>query len=317
MLFFLWRISMRQKTLGVFVTLLLLLGRPGRAAVTVSQGEYHGWSGVYRLTNGTVDLIFVPQIGRILRYGYVGERNVLWENAALAGKTTDLSRAGADWQNYGGDKLWPAPQSAWGWPPDPVSDSGAQTVQVLPNKTLLVTGPVSVKYGVRFQREITLNPSGTGVTLRNTMTNVGSDTKEWGIWEVAQADDPEETLFAASDEKRFPGGYKSFGDQKPAAGQVRVEGGLVKIRRRADHNAKIGGRSAGSWIESRWGALRFRVAADLPKAGDYPDGGCGQEIYTSDDPNRYVEMELLAPVQKLDAGASTRINTHWSLSRGR
>ncbi len=299
----------------VLGALLLVQGSVGHAAVTVSQGEYHGWAGVYRLSNGTVDLVFVPQIGRILRYGYVGERNVLWENAALAGKTTDLSRSGSDWQNYGGDKLWPSPQSAWGWPPDPISDSGAQTVKVLANRRLLVTGLESRKYGVRFQREIAMNPSGTGVTIRNTMTNVSGKVAEWGIWEVAQADDPAETELAASSADRFPGGYKIFKEMKPADGQVTIQGGTVRIRRRADHSGKIGGRSLGGWIESRWSTGRFRISADLPRSGDYPDGGCGQEVYTSDDPNRYVEMELLAPIHKLASKASSSVVTHWSLAR--
>ena len=306
---------MRRRTgwaLGIF---LLTAGSPGRAAVTVTQGEYHGWSGAYMLSNGVVDLVFVPQIGRILRYGYVGERNVLWENTALAGRTTDLSRPVGDWQNYGGDKLWPSPQSVWGWPPEPLSDSGPQTVRVLPNDRLLVTGPASLKYGVRFQREIALSPSGTGVTIRNTMTSVWANPVRWGIWEVAQADSPDETTFPAQPRKEFPEGYKAFREQMPAEGQVTRKDELVTIRRRADHSGKIGVRSGAGWIESRWGALRFRIAGTFPKAGNYPDGGCAQEIYTSDDPNRYVEMELLAPIRKLKAGASTTFVTVWTLSR--
>lgn len=299
----------------VLVSLLLMAGSIAHAAATVKQGEYHGWSGVYRLSNGTVDLVFVPQIGRIMRYGYVGERNMLWENTALAGKTTDLSRPVNEWQNYGGDKLWPAPQSGWGWPPDAVSDSGPQTVKVMANRHLLITGQASRKYGVQFQREIALDPSGSGVTIRNTMKNTGDRAVEWGVWEVAQADDPEETTFAASAEGQFPGGYKAFGEQMPAEGQVVVQDGFVKIRRRADHSGKIGGRSPGGWIESRWGALRFRVTGVFPEGGAYPDGGCSQEIYTSNDPNRYVEMELLAPVLKLDPGVASTFVTRWSLAR--
>ena len=96
-----------------------------------------------------------------------------------------------------------------------------------------------------------------------------------------------------------------------------MQAGVVTIRRRADHSGKIGARAADGWIESRWGALRFRISADFPKRGDYPDGGCTQEIYTSDDPNRYVEMELLAPVRKIGAGAASALVAHWSLARGR
>ncbi len=308
---------MGRRTGWAFVTLLMLAAHSAQAAVTVTQGEYHGWSGVYRLMNGTVELVFVPQIGRIMRYGYIGDRNVLWENAVLAGKTTDLSHPVSDWQNYGGDKLWPAPQSVWGWPPDPVSDSGPQTVKILPNRHLLVTGLGSQKYGVQFQREIALDPSGSGVTIRNSMTNTGGKAVEWGVWEVAQVDDPVETTVPASAEGSFPGGYKALSEPLAVAGQVSVREGLVTIRRRADHTGKIGVRSPGGWIESRWSSLRFRISGDFPKSGAYPDGGCAQEIYTNDDPNRYVEMELLAPVRKLAAGTTASFVTHWSLSHTR
>ena len=199
-------------------------GGAAQAAVTVSQGEYHGWTGAYRLSNGTVDLVFVPQIGRIMRYGYVGERNVLWENPALAGKTTDLSRPVNDWQNYGGDKLWPAPQSVWGWPPDPVSDSGPQTVKVLPNRHLLMTGPESRKYGVRFQREIALDP------VRNRRHDPEYDGERRGqtgrVGHLGSRADRRSRgdRVCGEREASFPGGYKVFDEQKPAAGQVTSAG---------------------------------------------------------------------------------------------
>jgi len=295
--------------------LLILVGSSTRGAVTVAREEYHGWEGAYRLSNGTVDLVFVPQIGRIMRYGYVGERNVLWENTALAGKTTMLKPPVTDWQNYGGDKLWPSPQATWGWPPDPVSDSGPQTVRVTPGKHLLVTGPASLKYGVQFQREIALDPSGTGVRIRNVITNVGDKPVTWGIWEVAQTDNPDDTRFPMSPKGGLPGGYRVFEDQKPAQGQVTTQEDTVTIRRRADHSGKIGTRSPAGWIESRWGKLRFRISGEFPRSGDYPDGGCSQEIYTSDDPNRYVEMELLAPIRTFGVGKTESFITHWSLTR--
>src|SRR5690349_6289708 len=88
---------------------LLGLAVAARGEVTVRQVEYHGWKGAYRLSNQTVELLFVPQIGRILRYGYIDGPNILCENAALQGKAPDPAHPGKDWVNYGGDKLWPAP----------------------------------------------------------------------------------------------------------------------------------------------------------------------------------------------------------------
>src|SRR5438105_716976 len=55
------------------------------AGVAVERVDYHGWPGCFRLTNGTVDVVVVPQIGRVMRYGPVGGPNLLWENPALPG----------------------------------------------------------------------------------------------------------------------------------------------------------------------------------------------------------------------------------------
>ncbi len=303
---------------GLFIAVLALSGmRAAGGAVSVTQEAYHGWKGAYRLSNGTAELVFVPQVGRILRYGFVGERNILWENPALAGKTTDLVTPPTDWQNYGGDKLWPSPQSAWGWPPDPISDSGPQTVHILPNKHLLVTGPAQGKYGVQFQREIALAEKGTAVTIRNTMTNRTAKMLTFGIWEIAQADNPDVTTLPESKAERFPKGYTVVGGMTPRDGQVTRDRGLLHIQRLPDHAAKIGGNASGNWVESAFGKVRFRMSGGYESGGDYPDDGCAQEVYTSDDPNRYVEMELLAPLRKLKPAASTMFVTLWSLTRSR
>ncbi len=103
---------------------------------------YNGWKNATQIANGTVEVVVVPQIGRIMRYGFTGNANVLWNNTTLNGKVTDLNAPGKDWINYGGDKLWPAPQERWGWPPDRTLDSAPHTLKVLPNHHLLMTGPV-------------------------------------------------------------------------------------------------------------------------------------------------------------------------------
>jgi len=38
-----------------------------RGAVTVKRINYQGWEGAYQLSNKTVELVFVSQIGRIMR----------------------------------------------------------------------------------------------------------------------------------------------------------------------------------------------------------------------------------------------------------
>src|SRR5207237_346878 len=86
----------RHSRLGILGGALLFVAQASWGAVTAQRLPYHGWSGAYRLSNGTVDLVFVPQIGRIMRYGYVGGPNMLFENEKLSGKTTNLANPGKD-----------------------------------------------------------------------------------------------------------------------------------------------------------------------------------------------------------------------------
>ena len=89
---------------------------------------YKGWN-AYVLKNDFVQLHVVPEIGgRVIQYTF-GKKDFFWINPKLAGKTslkTGLDPEGG-WLNYGGDKLWPAPQGwdndrQWPGPPDAVLD---------------------------------------------------------------------------------------------------------------------------------------------------------------------------------------------------
>src|SRR5437764_6979017 len=85
--------------------------RASKPRVSVAKIAYHGWQHAYVLTNGTVEAIVVPEIGRVMQFHFVGEDPVFWENPTLNGKTPDP--ASKEWQNFGGDKSWPAPQAEW------------------------------------------------------------------------------------------------------------------------------------------------------------------------------------------------------------
>jgi hypothetical protein len=75
--------------------------------VNVDKLNYLGQPNCYRLSNGTVEAIVSTDVGpRILRYGFVGEENVLGEYPDLK----VVSELGA-WTAYGGHRLWTAPEA--------------------------------------------------------------------------------------------------------------------------------------------------------------------------------------------------------------
>lgn len=285
------------------------------AAVTVSRVDYNGWQGAYKMTNGTVELVFVPQIGRVMRYGYVGGANVLWNNTELSGKTTDLTSKTKEWLNYGGDKLWVSPQSVWNWPPDLALDSGTQQVQILPDNHLLTTGMKSKAYGVQYQREIILAETGAGVTFKNTLTNSSAAPVEWGIWEVTQVNDPTELNLPLYKGGKFPTGYYNFKDADPGPGCMKLGNYFATVTRSTTKSSKIGSDSPLGFILADVQGVKFRVMAKKIGSTTYPDEGCSLELYTNPDPLKYAEMELMAPVEKVAPGKQTHYETKWSLEK--
>jgi hypothetical protein len=107
-------------------------------ACTLAGSSYHGWKS-HRLNNGLIALQIVPQIGgRIVQFT-LGKKEFLWVNPQLAGRLAPPSGLAPDrsWLNYGGDKLWPAPQgwdnaSQWPGPPGAVLDGQPYAYKPLP-----------------------------------------------------------------------------------------------------------------------------------------------------------------------------------------
>src|SRR5712671_5823512 len=74
--------------------------------------NYHGWSNSILVSNGRVEAVIVPAIGRVMQFRLAGDEDgPFWENRTLNGRKPDPESN--DWGNFGGDKAWPAPQADW------------------------------------------------------------------------------------------------------------------------------------------------------------------------------------------------------------
>lgn len=282
-----------------------------RADVKVEKVDYHGWTGCYRISNPDVELIVVPQVGRVMRYGYPGKDNMLWENPDLAGKP---SKPGI-WTNYGGDKLWPAPQSVWNWPPDYDLDGSPWKVEVIPSG-LRMTSPDSKKLKLRLMREITLAPFGTAVHFRNRMDNLGPE-RQLAPWQVTQIDDPYSIFLPTESTSVNPRGYRLLQNStlNPSLHQVTAQG--VQIKRDPRNGFKIGGLSTSGELTASKGMTVFHMKTKIYRSLMYPDGNCALEVFTSGDPDKYAELELLGPLVKMDPSQGAYLEVDWRLSEGK
>ena len=287
------------------------------ANVVVTKIDYNGWRDSYMMRNESTTLIYSPQVGRIMYYGFTDGENILWENPDVAGKTYEGTNLGKDWVNFGGDKLWPAPQSRWNWPPSPILDRGGSTVEVLPNRHLLITGMVDPALGIGFVREIALDAKSSKVTLRNTLVNRGKVPVEWSVWEIVQVNDPDEVILPRGENPKFANGYLTLGDTPLPAGMATPESREIIFKRSPVSSGKIGSDSPLGLIRGVFKSRRqptfFTLSAKRESGKPYPDGDCSLQIYGNADPAKYVEMEILSPIVKIEAGKSYSFATHWEL----
>ena len=156
------------------------------------------WDSIY-LKNELVKLQIVPDCGgRIMQYT-LGEHAFFWNNPDLVNVAPPESGLDAEggWLNYGGEKLWPAPQGwdtdqQWPGPPDAVLDGGVHTFESPEEKGALkaikLTSKEDKRSGIQFSRIIKIFEGTSRVSVDATMKNINSEPIRWGIWSHAQLD---------------------------------------------------------------------------------------------------------------------------------
>ena len=284
-----------------------------RTGVSIERITYHGWPDCYLLSNGCVEAIVVPAIGRVMQLRLKGEaEGPFWENRALDGQLHDA--ASDEWINFGGDKCWPAPQSAWPrqqgreWPPPVAFDSRpAQAAATEFGVTL--TSPVDPGFGIQVARHVELDAGQPVLRIRTEYRKLLGGAVRVGIWTITQLREPERVAILLKENSRFANGYLGLLAVQPA--ELKIDGRLLWLGRHTSEQVKIG--SDGScmvWVGSRC-ALRIDAEAG---PGEYPDDGCVTEVYTNPDPLPYVELEALGPLQAINVGDRTERTTAYTLT---
>jgi hypothetical protein len=297
--------------------------------VNVRELEYCGWTRAVEIRNAGTRVVVVPEIGRILSYGFVDGPNVLFEDPALAGRMLPgegrfHEEAGApEWLNFGGDKVWPTEQSRWpetnglDWPPDPWFDGGAHSCTLLPDGVSL-TSAVSRFNGARITRTLRLASAGTRLSIDQRIEKVQAGMNPqaepipFTMWSVTQIRTPEQVLLPLRAGSRHPGRWRDYAmDGHSCAHNVALEGDVAVFRPASSGSQKIGV-DAGPWlagiVDGHLMAQRFR----FDTAGVYPDGGLSATVFTCPS---YAELELMSPFAPLAIGQTLDFPIAWELHR--
>jgi len=277
--------------------------------------NYHGWTNSILVSNGRVEAVIVPQVGRVMQFRFAGDGDgPFWENPALAGKAP-LPES-KEWGNFGGDKTWPAPQSDWdkitprAWPPPVGFDAMPNEAQVDGFIVTLVS-PVDPHYGIRARRRIELDLDRPVMTITTTYEKVSGTPQRISVWVITQLKDPVAVYANLPLSEHFREGYTRQSDELPA--NLKVDEGVLSLTRDPKTGHKIG-TDASTLV---WVGKEAVVRIDAPHRvfGEYPDEGSSAEIYTSADPLQYVELEMLGSLSKMISGKRTTRSSTYTLLR--
>jgi hypothetical protein len=281
--------------------------------VSVERISWHGWADCCLIANGRVEAVVLPAIGRVMQLPLKGEaEGAFWANRALDGQLHDA--ASSEWMNFGGDKCWPAPQSAWpqhqgrDWPP-PVAFDALPVAAVVVERGVVLTSPVDPGYGIQVVRHVELDAGKPIMRIATQFRKLSGGAVRVGVWSITQMSDPERVCIQLPATSKFASGYVRLLEAEPA--DLKTDGRLLSLRRHARQQVKVG--SDGSSMA--WLGKNCVVRIDTGiRPGDYPDGGCVTEVYTNPDPLQYVELETLGPLTTMNPGDRIEQITIYSVS---
>src|SRR5438128_6848020 len=278
--------------------------------------NYHGWADSILLSNGRVEAVIVPAIGRVMQFRFAGEEDgPFWENRTLDGIKPEPESK--EWGNFGGDKTWPAPQSDWpkltprAWPP-PVAFDSMPVRATVDGFVVKLVSAVDPHYGIRVYREIKLALDRPVMTITTTYEKLSGQPFRVGVWVITQLKDPVIACASLPEFERFRGGYYRQSDEPPA--NLKIEDELLSLTRDPKASHKIGTDAGALFWVGKDAVLRIDSPRQL--TGQYPDDGCSAEIYTNPNPLGYIELEMLGPLTKMVVGDKiTRASSYTLLRR--
>ena len=274
---------------------------------------FGGWPNCVRLANGEAEVIVTTDVGpRVLSYRRDGGDNVLWVDAADAGKSGEK-----DFRVRGGHRFWTSPEDARSYAPD------NSPVAVRKHEALCVTveNPATAPWQIRKTLTICLAEKGASVMLDHRLTNETAAPVTIASWAltvmtpggfeiIPQPPFREHGKGGFLAERLVvPWSYTDFSDPRwkfsrkfwllvPEPGTGATKFGFAHLPR---------------WVAwTRKDALFLKTFEYEPGAV-YPDFGCNYETFTQGD---FLELESLGELRVLAPGESTGHTETWHLFAG-
>ncbi len=295
-----------------------------------SENNYYGWGWLsYVMKNGLITVTTVPEIGaRIMEYN-LGNHASLYVNPAEIGKTHKPDQK--QWFNYGGYKVWPAPQEVWNWPPPAILDAGpwsAAVVSDTPDSAALYVKSQKETWSktpdISMERRTVIYKNSSRVKVEQSIINEGAALVSWSVWDVSQC------IVSHGNERDFENFWVYFPIRKQgsvfgssgvktsapsAAWKGEVAPGVFGVQYKPE-GKKIFADSPEGWVayvDEREGTGYFKLFG-VAEGLLYPDGGACVEVWLQNGPY-YLEVEVLSPILPLTPQGKITSTEIWAAAK--
>lgn len=296
------------------------------SSITVKNIQYKGWKEAIEISNSDIQLIVVPEVGRILHYSLIDGENIFYENSDFKGnlfKNGTFYNNKTEAPNVGGNRVLPCSEdyfheiSGYRHIPDPFINASSYSTSYLTNGVILKS-PVSDFLGIQIERKITVNEIGSNVSIHQKLTKVKSAKNTvlskipLTIWSLSKIKTPNTAYVKLANKSIFKIGYtiSKWPDAKNhAAKNISVKNGILKLKSSNKLPQKIGA-DAKQWVAGYLENHLFKESFTFDENSKYPDFGTSITIFGND---LFSELEVLSPEKHLELGECIEYQLQWNL----
>ena len=272
------------------------------------------------VTNGVIEAYVTVDIGpRIIRFGYVGEQNIMCSNRKAFGakddkEFTDYYGEGRRWENLGGHRIWLSPES---YPETYYPDLEPVSYEITADGAVFTPKP-ETENGAAKSLEIKMDADDANMQVIMRVKNISSADKKFAVWGLSVSEKggalviPMNTNDTGLLSNRvisvWP--YTDMSNDRIYWGNKYV---TLRQDEKFEKPIKLGFDLNCGTVYYLLGDDIFRKSFDTNHPhGVYPDGGCSFETYTNEN---MIEVESLSELKTVKPGETTVHTESWSLCK--
>jgi len=298
------------------------------STIKINKIAYKGWKNAVEITNSEIKILVVPEIGRIMHFGFLDGQNIFYENKQLEGIQLNTGEYFTENNikqapNFGGNRVLPCSEEYFDsltgsrHIPDPFINASAYKTILLKNGVLLIS-PLSELLGIQIERRITLSENGTDVSIKqklskkNAAKNTILEKIPLTIWSLSKIKIPNVSYLPIDTNSIFKAGFliPKWPDSKNNANiNTAINRGILELKSSEDLPQKVGADSK-NWVAGYVDNSLFIEEFNFETQTLYPDGGTSVTLFGN---SLFSELECLSPEKKLQIGESICYDLHWSL----